>query len=117
MPRNMSFAITIEQVRDQTKTVTRRQGWSFLRPGDLIQPVEKAQGLKKGEKVKRIGGLIRIVSIRSEPICEMRPADCRLEGFPDMTQREFVAMYCHANKVSRLDDCNRIEFEYVPRGT
>ena len=50
MPRNMSFAMTTEQVRNQTKTVTRRQGWRFLNAGDILQPVVKGMGLKKGEK-------------------------------------------------------------------
>jgi len=49
--RNMSFAMTTKQVRNQTKTVTRRFGWWFLKAGDIVQPVEKAMGLKKGEKI------------------------------------------------------------------
>jgi hypothetical protein len=31
----MSFALTTEQIRVQKKTVTRRLGWEFLKPGDL----------------------------------------------------------------------------------
>lgn len=37
--RRMSFMLTRKQVLDQTKDVTRRNGWAFLKPGDLIQPV------------------------------------------------------------------------------
>ena len=38
--RHMSFALTTKQIKSRTKTVTRRLGWTFLKPGDLIQPVE-----------------------------------------------------------------------------
>lgn len=50
--RNMSFMHTKEQFRARTKFVTRRVGWWNLNPLDILQGVEKAQGLKKGEKVK-----------------------------------------------------------------
>ena len=113
MPRNMSFALTTDQVRNQTKTVTRRQGWRWLEVGTLLQPVEKAQGLKKGEKVKRIGGLIRVVSVRAQTINWITERDVIREGFLEMTPDEFVEMYCRANKVPPDDVCNRIEFEYV----
>lgn len=47
MPRNMSFAMTTDQIREQSKTVTRRFGWWFLKSGDVVCGVEKAMGLKK----------------------------------------------------------------------
>ncbi|MEJ2655579.1 MAG: hypothetical protein P8012_00075 [Desulfobacterales bacterium] len=102
MPRNMS----------REKTVTRRVGWNFLKPGDILQAVEKAQGLKKGEKVKRIC-LIRVISCRHEPLNKITAADCILEGFPEMSPREFVNMFCAANKWHPSKDVNRIEFEYI----
>ena len=54
MARNMSFAITTSQVRDRSKTVTRRLGWRFLKRGDVVCAVVKNMGLKKGEKVQRL---------------------------------------------------------------
>jgi hypothetical protein len=48
IPHNMSFSLTTQQARDKTKDVTRRLGWWFLEPGDIVQQVEKARGLKKG---------------------------------------------------------------------
>lgn len=66
--RNMSFALTTDQVRQQTKTVTRRLGWKTLKPDTLIQPVVKGMGLKKGETVERIGGPIRVLNVRREPL-------------------------------------------------
>lgn len=112
MPRNMSFAMTTEQVRNQTKTVTRRFGWWFLKPGDIVCAVEKGMGLKKGEKVKRLG-LIRIVSVRKEPLVEMRPDDLVREGFPFMTWGEFIDMICDHYDCEYTDEVNRIEFEYI----
>ena len=60
MPRIMSFSKTIPQMYAKTKTVTRRTGasWMKLQPNDRLWAVEKAQGLRKGEKVKRIGPII-----------------------------------------------------------
>ncbi len=54
--RNMSFAMTTEQVRNQTKSVTRRFGWWFLKPGDEVQPVVKGMGLKKGDQIEKVCG-------------------------------------------------------------
>ncbi|MCK5640641.1 MAG: hypothetical protein KAJ19_07585 [Gammaproteobacteria bacterium] len=116
MPRNMSFALTTEQVRNQTKTVTRRQGWANLKPGILLQPVVKGMGLKKGEKVEKIGGLIRVLSVRREMIWPISSFDLVREGFPEMSRDDFVRMYCTANKVLASDYCHRIEFEYVNEG-
>lgn len=113
MPRNMSFALTTEQVRNQIKTVTRRQGWANLNPGTLLQPVVKGMGLKKDEKVEKIGGLIRVLSVRCEHIFQITQAEVIREGFPDMGNGEFVDMYCEANKTHWSDICHRIEFEYI----
>jgi len=111
--RNMSFAMTTEQVRLQAKTVTRRFGWWFLKAGDLVQPVEKGMGLQKGEKVKRIGVPIRIVSTRPERLLEITTEDCAREGFPHFATWQFVDMLCKHYKCTGTAICNRIEFEYT----
>lgn len=113
MPRNMSFAMTTEQVANRTKTVTRRFGWWFLKPGDVVQPVEKAMGLQKGEKAKKIGGLIRIVSIRSEPLYTIDKADCIREGFPSFEPNDFIDMLQDHYGCDSDEIVNRIEFEYL----
>lgn len=111
MPRNMSFALTTEQVRRKQKTVTRRQGWWNLQPGDQFWAVEKAMGLKKGEKVRRIH-LCQVVSARAEPLSAIEADDCRREGFPEWTVAEFQHFYASHNRI-RLDDLvHRIEFTY-----
>lgn len=106
--------LTTEQVKNETKTVTRRNGWDFLTVGESLQPVEKCQGLKKGDKVKKLGPPIQVTDIRKEPLWNISPAECVLEGFPDMTPEDFITMYCKANKCKRDQVVTRIEFIYLP---
>jgi hypothetical protein len=108
----MSFSLTTPQFRDRSKTVTRRCGWWFLKPGDVVCGVEKGRGLKKGEKIKRLG-MIRIVSARPERLSTIDAADVRREGFPDHTPAQFVAMFCKHNRIEPNHLVNRIEFEYL----
>lgn len=119
MPRNMSFSMTTEAVRNRTKTVTRRLGWGNLKPGDLLWAVEQGMGLKKGEKVKRLG-LIRVVSVMQEDIYDVMDYgqdEMVREGFPSLTPGGFWEMFLRANGWLRshtlLHPVNRIEFEYV----
>ena len=116
MPRNMSFSMTTEQVRNKTKTVTRRVGWSFLKPGDTINAVVKAMGLKKGEKIERICQ-IWVKSIRREMLTKVTEEECIKEGFPEMTPDDFVLMFCLQNKTPTYFPTyfpvSRIEFEYL----
>lgn len=93
--RHMSFAMTTQQVRDGTKGVTRRYGWDDIKVGELLQAVEKSQGLKKGEHVKKLA-VIRVTTERWEPLTQMvefpeySKEEVILEGFPDMPPEEFV---------------------------
>ena len=112
MPRNMSFSMTTRQFRDRTKTVTRRLGWSFLKPGDVVCGVEKGRGLKKGEKIKRLG-LIEIVSVRRDRLNAITAVDVSREGYPDMWPNGFVEMFCRANRCQPDAWVNRIEFRYL----
>lgn len=118
MPRNMSVFYTQQQVLDEIKDVTRRLGWANLKSGELFWMVEKGQGLKKGEKVKRLK-LCRCVSNRPEPLNRMirnlgyGAKEAKREGFPQLTGYEFVMMFCRHMKVEPTQIVNRIEFEYV----
>ena len=114
MPRNMSFAMTTEQIRNRSKTVTRRFGWWFLKPGDTVNAVEKSMGLKKGEKVKRICQ-IRIISTRREPLDEISEFDVVDEGFPTRSPAQFVEMLVKHYGCKPDAICNRIRFEYVEK--
>jgi len=112
MPRSMSFALTKPQIRKRTKTVTRRLGWENLKPGEQVWAVEKAQGLKKGEKQVRLC-LIECVRNQPGPLYMISEADCTREGFPDMTPEQFITMFCNANRCEQNQIVNRIEFKYV----
>lgn len=95
MPRNMSFYYTQQQILDQSKTVTRRLGWLFLKPGHILNACEKCQGLGKGGKIKRLGQ-IRVISVWREPLNTIIAEDCVTEGFPLMTPTDFVKFFCEA---------------------
>lgn len=118
MPRMMSFAITTAQFKARTKTVTRRLGWEVVKAGDILQGVEKCQGIPKGGKVVKLG-LIRVAETRREPLSRMTKEylygidECRLEGFPVFAPEEFVAMFCEANGCEPDQPVTRIEYEYL----
>ncbi len=122
MPRNISFSLTTKQFRDRTKTVTRRLRWINVKVGDILMGVEKAMGLKPGEKMVRLGR-IRVTEARNEPLQRMiddpeyGKSEAAKEGFPEMSGAEFVAMFCKHMKVSSSFAPKRIEFEYVDEVT
>lgn len=118
---NISFSMTTEQVRNKTKTVTRRNGWEWLTGVQLpivLHGIEKGQGLKKGEKVVRLCD-IRVVNVSREPIGRIQLdkeyglSELEKEGFSHLNPNEFVDMYCKANKCKPDQIVTRIEFEYV----
>ncbi len=110
--RLMSFAMTTPQIRSRSKTLTRRLGWKFAKPGMKVCAIEKGQGLKKGEHVVRIC-VIEIVSTRWEPLNAITQDDCIKEGFPHLTPDEFVRMLADPKHLSYDVPVNRIEFKYV----
>ncbi len=112
MPRNISFAMTTKQVLGQTKDVTRRFGWWFLKPGDKLTGVKKSMGLRKGEKVKRLCD-IEVVSVRSEPLNAITQGDVVREGFPDWTPDQYVQLIVGHYKCDPAKSINRIEFRYL----
>ena len=112
MPRNISFAMTTEQVKARQKDITRRFGWWFLKPGDRLCGVEKAMGLKKGEKIKRLCE-IEVVSVRAEPLNAITPEDVVREGFPDWTPQDFIDFLVSHYGCDPTKTVNRIEFKYI----
>ncbi|MEM1213836.1 MAG: ASCH domain-containing protein [Planctomycetota bacterium] len=112
--RNMSFALTTGQLLDGSKTVTRRLGWGFLKAGDRVCAVEKAMGLKKGEKLKRLG-VIEVVSVRRERLDAIDQEDVVAEGFPKMSPAGFVSMFGKAMGCGPGEEVTRIEFDLVEK--
>jgi hypothetical protein len=121
--RHISFALTADMIRAQTKTVTRRLGWRTLGAGTLLQPVIKTQGMKRGERVTKIDAPIRVVSVRRERLDALLSdldygiLEVQREGFErhPMVQgspHAFVDYFCNANRCARDTEITRIEFEY-----
>ena len=109
---NMSFMLTTDQIRNRTKTVTRRVGWKNLKSGKIINACEKCQGLKKGQSVKVLCQ-IRVIDVRREPLSEITKNDVIKEGFPEMTVNDFVNMFTTHMKCKSSSMVTRIEFEYL----
>lgn len=118
MPRNISFAYTTAQVRDRTKTVTRRKGWRFLKGGEVLNGCVKCMGLKPGEKIERLCR-IEVTDVRIEPLSRMidDPEYGKLEavreGFPDLTGEQFAGLYSRDMGGDVDQAVTRIEFKYL----
>jgi hypothetical protein len=105
--------LTTQQMYDKTKTHTIRDGWWHVKAGEIVNAVEKCQGLKKGEKVVRICQ-IRVLSTRQSILLCVTPDLCVDEGFPEMTPYEFEDFYMrHNRKIKLTTPLNFIRFEYV----
>jgi len=123
----MSCSLTIDAVRDRSKTVTRRakHTWTNLRPGDPLTLIEKGMGLKRGER-QVILAEVEVVDVRLVNLArDMTAAECAAEGFPDLTPAEFVEMWCVSHHISRAREIEavtdsrpivvrRIEWRYLP---
>jgi len=125
MPRNISFALTTDQIRSREKTVTRRVGWwkdkkgnRLIDKGCILNACVKCMGLKPGEKIDRICQ-IRVVSVRREPLDAITLGldggfnEATMEGFPEMTGEQFAEMFCEHMGGEIDQEVTRIEFEYL----
>jgi len=118
MARNISFALTTDQIRNRTKTVTRRLGWKFLKAGDVLNACVKCMGLKPGEKIERICQ-IRVVDVRQEALqalCDDRMygrSESKKEGFLGMEGWQFALMFRENMKCDYATEVTRIEFKYI----
>ena len=110
--RNMSFALTEDQISKKKKTVTRRLRWKNIEVGELIQAVDRVMGFKRGQHPKKLT-VIRIVSHRWEPLNEITIDEVRKEGFPNMTIEEFIEGFCKKFHCNPQTLVHVIEFEYV----
>jgi hypothetical protein len=121
MPRLMSVAYTEPAVRDRTKTVTRRAGWSILRPGSRLTLCRKVMGRRAGEPLVRIVD-VEVIDVRREPLSDLLDAELseygteemKREGFPGMDPVEFVATYfTEAQGIQPDAMVTRIEWRYL----
>jgi hypothetical protein len=113
MPRLMAVPLTETQVRERTKTVTRRVGWGMLSPGDQLVLCRKVMGRRRGETVERIA-LVEVVSMRREPLDAITESDVAAEGFPQMTPGQFVSFFCGTHRGCVPDtEVTVIEWRYL----
>lgn len=121
--RNMSFALTTQQVIDECKFVTRRLGWRNLKAGQQIRAVRKCMGLRKGEAIQVLKEPLTVVSVRLEPLRAMLDdpeygmLECALEGFGHHSAYHlpggFVEMFCATHAGCTPESIiTRIEFAY-----
>jgi hypothetical protein len=116
---NMSFMLTVGQMESGQKSETRRLGWKTAKVGQIVTPIEKGQGLQRGEKVKPLGcGPIRFTQVRQERLIEIDQAGVDREGFPDMNPQRFIRMFCQHNGCTADTVVTVIQFERViPSGS
>jgi len=127
--KSISFALTVPQFQDRSKSVTRRLAWDSLVEAcargakPILRACEKCQGLKKGEKAVVLG-YIRVVSARKEQLSKMLDnpdygrREVIKEGFPEMAPEEFVDFFVKshpdkANPTTKKTFVTRIQFEYL----
>ena len=121
--RHMSFTRTPQQMRDGTKTVTRRHpdAWATLKPGDSVQPVLRTQGLKKGERHEFLCPPIEILFNWVEPVEAITIEEVASEGFPDLTVHEFCALLRASGAIAVVghspprEFTRRIEFRHTTK--
>jgi hypothetical protein len=113
----MSVAYTADAVRDRRKTVTRRLGWLFLKPGDRLTLCRKVMGRKKGEPLERIAE-VEVIDVRRERLDDITAGDIIREGFATPAgykadRRHFMQLFRHAMKAGPDTEVTRIEWRYL----
>lgn len=111
----MSCALTIDAVRDRTKTVTRRLAhtWVTLHEGDRLILIEKGQGLPRGHH-QTILTEVTVTSVSLEPLDAIDEAEVAREGFPGMTASAFTSFWRKTHGVEPDEGVivRRIEWTY-----
>ena len=108
----MSVSLTADSVITRQKTVTRRLGWQFLKPGDQVTLCRKVMGRKPGEPLVRLAE-VEIVSVRRERIDAITPDDVRREGFEGWTEHDFINFFCDHMDARDGTVVTRIEWRYL----
>lgn len=124
--RLMSCSLTERAVRERQKTVTRRLGWKFLKPGDRLQLCRKVMGRKPGEPLEKLAW-VEVVDVRREPLFVIDDNDVEREGlnaddadftevyvdtwFPSSTA--WVEWFCEEMGVEPDEEITRIEWRYL----
>jgi hypothetical protein len=110
--RNMSFFLTTTAVKNRTKTHTLRDGWKSLKPGDRVQAVVKARGLRPKQQIEPLA-TIQIASVERRPLDSITQAEVIAEGFPDWTPEKFVQWFTIKMKCQPTLVLTFISFTYT----
>lgn len=124
MPRLMSVAFTEQAVVERRKTVTRRKGWQFLKPGDHLTLVRKSMGRRRADGT--LDPLVRlaeveVLTVRREPLFHVMGAgELTAEGFPEWESdhdssgaNEFMRRYFAPQGIRPYQDVTRIAWRYL----
>lgn len=120
MSRRMSCSLSVDAVKRQIKTVTRRHidTWTTLKSGDRLTLIEKGMGLPKGARQVVLTDVV-VVSNRVETLRQVTGEECEREGFAHMEPREFRRFWAKGHgygtpEAALIQDlpCRRIEFRY-----
>lgn len=121
MSRRMSVSMTLDAVRNRTKTVTRRHvdTWTTLRPGDRLTLIEKGMGLPKGAK-QVVVAEVEVVDVRVEHLYSITEDDVDAEGFEGWTPGDFCEFWMDGHgyrpasqSEAKAVPCRRIEWRYL----
>lgn len=126
MSRLMSVSHTERAVVERRKTVTRRLGWRFLKPGDRLTLCRKVMGRRDGEPLVRLAE-VEVVSVRRERLIAMTLSDVAREavpadlwapsahevGCPDCAPLTWAGWFARTFRCSVADQVTRIEWRYL----
>lgn len=131
----MSVSMTLDAVRNRTKTVTRRHvdTWKNLKPGDRLTLIEKGMGLPKGAK-QVVVAEVEVVDVRVERLGKVSFGEIEREGLWPEAYRQMVETGIHpiawfrrfwceghgyrglGSVEQSLVPCRRIEWRYLDKG-
>lgn len=116
MSRLLSVALTEQQVRDQTKTETRRLGWRHAHAGMQLSLVRKAMGRKRRDgtvqPLVRLNEVV-VTEVRREPLHAITEAGVAAEGFPHWTPEQFIDFFTSRMKCDRNAHVTVIRWRYL----
>jgi hypothetical protein len=108
----MSVSHTVDAVVSRRKTVTRRKGWVFLKPGERVTLCRKVMGRRPGEPLERLCD-VEILSVRRELLTDITDDDVTREGFVALNAAWFVEFFCEAMGGRPDQEVTRIEWRYL----
>jgi hypothetical protein len=108
----MSVKLSEQAVIERRKTVTRRLGWRFLKPGNRLSLCRKVQGRRPGEPLVRLAE-VEVVDVSREHLDQITHIEIQREGFTGWTTGEFVQMFSAAMRCDPSTMVTRIEWRYL----